>query len=42
MFAYMWIVKQKSNKQIKQNKVIDTDTDWWLPDGSGMGGGRKG
>lgn len=33
--------KQKQTKPPKENKLIDTETDWWLPE-VGVGGGRSG
>lgn len=34
MVSFMWNIKQKSNKEFKnkQKKLIDTTTEWWLPE----------
>ena len=35
-FTYVWNLKNKINEQQNRNKLIDR-TNWWLPDGKGIG-----
>lgn len=37
-FAFMWNLKNKTNKQTKQKQTQTQETNWWLPAGKGLGG----
>ena len=38
-FTYMWILKNKTNEEMKQKKTLQNlqRTEYWLPEGRGVG-----